>query len=169
MEECEALSTKLGIMVNGQFKCFGNVQHLKNKYGNGYTLILKCKSSNEKEADIKNLEDFVREKIHFSKLKDKQEETLFYQIEYDTAMIAQMEKPETKIVLQTIAELFTILEENKEQLKLETYSLSQTTLENIFIAFAREQNEKDFGKKKKHSRYEELEEGEDEEQQTLRF
>ena len=45
MEESEALSTRLGIMVNGQFKCLGSIQHLKNKYGKGYTLIIKCKYS----------------------------------------------------------------------------------------------------------------------------
>ena len=31
MEECEALCTRLAIMVKGQFKCLGSVQHLKNK------------------------------------------------------------------------------------------------------------------------------------------
>ena len=33
MEEAEALSTKLGIMVSGQLKCFGSTQHIKNKFG----------------------------------------------------------------------------------------------------------------------------------------
>ena len=32
MEECEALCTRIAIMVNGQFKCLGSIQHLKNKY-----------------------------------------------------------------------------------------------------------------------------------------
>lgn len=31
MEECEALCTRLAIMVNGSFKCLGSTQHLKNK------------------------------------------------------------------------------------------------------------------------------------------
>ena len=31
MEECEALCTRLAIMVNGSFRCLGSVQHLKNK------------------------------------------------------------------------------------------------------------------------------------------
>ena len=31
MEECEALCTRLAIMVNGQLKCLGSIQHLKNK------------------------------------------------------------------------------------------------------------------------------------------
>ena len=29
MEEAEALSTKIGIMARGEFKCFGSTQHLK--------------------------------------------------------------------------------------------------------------------------------------------
>ena len=31
MEECEALCTRLAIMVNGSFKCLGGIQTLKNK------------------------------------------------------------------------------------------------------------------------------------------
>eukprot|EP00058_Branchiostoma_floridae_P014356 XP_002599844.1 hypothetical protein BRAFLDRAFT_95534 [Branchiostoma floridae] len=30
MEECEALCTRLAIMVNGEFKCLGSIQHLKS-------------------------------------------------------------------------------------------------------------------------------------------
>lgn len=35
MEECEALCTRMAIMVNGRFRCLGSVQHLKNRYGGG--------------------------------------------------------------------------------------------------------------------------------------
>ena len=31
MEECEALCTRMAIMVNGRFRCLGSVQHLKNR------------------------------------------------------------------------------------------------------------------------------------------
>jgi hypothetical protein len=41
--------------------------------------------------------------------------------------------------IQSIAELFTLIETNKEMLKLETYSLSQTSLEQVFLSFARHQ------------------------------
>ena len=40
MEECENLCTKLGIMVSGQFQCFGNIQYLKSKYGRGYSRLI---------------------------------------------------------------------------------------------------------------------------------
>lgn len=45
MEECEALCTRLAIMVNGHFKCLGSTQHLKNKFAKGYTLIVKIKKT----------------------------------------------------------------------------------------------------------------------------
>ncbi|XP_048579731.1 phospholipid-transporting ATPase ABCA3 isoform X2 [Nematostella vectensis] len=44
MEECEALCTRLAIMVNGQFKCVGSAQHLKSRFGMGYTLMLKVEA-----------------------------------------------------------------------------------------------------------------------------
>lgn len=65
MDECEALSDRLGIMVNGQFKCIGSVQNLKNKYGKGYTLILKCKNYEDKDRVM----NFIQTKIKFANLK----------------------------------------------------------------------------------------------------
>lgn len=41
MEEAEALGTKLAIMVDGQFKCFGRAQHIKDKFGSGFTITMK--------------------------------------------------------------------------------------------------------------------------------
>ena len=41
MEEAEALSTKLAIMVEGRIQCIGPVQALKSKYGKGFELEAK--------------------------------------------------------------------------------------------------------------------------------
>ena len=51
MEEAEALSTKMGIMVAGEFKCFGSSQHIKDKFGTGYELELKIRSLTEQVVD----------------------------------------------------------------------------------------------------------------------
>jgi len=54
MEEAEALCPKIGIMVNGKFRCFGSAQHLKNKYGVGYELEVKFKDIDQKQlTDMK--------------------------------------------------------------------------------------------------------------------
>ena len=49
MEEAEALSTRLGIMVKGNFKCIGTIQHLKNKFGEGYEVEIKIKIPTREE------------------------------------------------------------------------------------------------------------------------
>lgn len=51
MEEAEALCTKMGIMVNGQFKCYGSSQHIKNKFGTGYEIEVKIRSQTEQEIN----------------------------------------------------------------------------------------------------------------------
>ncbi|XP_065840591.1 phospholipid-transporting ATPase ABCA1-like [Oscarella lobularis] len=40
MKECEALCTRLGILVNGRFKCLASIQHLKNRFGGGFSLTV---------------------------------------------------------------------------------------------------------------------------------
>ena len=65
MEEAEALSTKMGIMVRGGiFRCFGSSQHIKNKYGTGYEIQLKIRKTNFRDLDdIKNLCKFGKDDI----------------------------------------------------------------------------------------------------------
>lgn len=41
MEECEALCTRLAIMVSGEFKCLGSAQYLKNQFSKGFILTIK--------------------------------------------------------------------------------------------------------------------------------
>lgn len=51
LEEAEALATKMGIMVDGVFKCFGSSQHIKDKFGTGYEIELKIKTPGEKDTN----------------------------------------------------------------------------------------------------------------------
>lgn len=47
-------------MVNGEFKCIGSTQHLKNKFSEGFFLTIKLErdnssgSSDEPIAEVKN-------------------------------------------------------------------------------------------------------------------
>merc|ERR1712176_1287147 len=50
MEEAEALSTKLGIMVRGGvFRCMGSSQYIKNKFGIGYEVQVNVKKGSYQE------------------------------------------------------------------------------------------------------------------------
>lgn len=47
MDECESLCGRIAIMVNGSFQCLGSSQHLKAKFGQGFTVVMKMKTSDE--------------------------------------------------------------------------------------------------------------------------
>lgn len=64
MEECEALCTRLAIMVNGEFKCLGSTQHLKNKFSKGYLLVIQMRNRNTdyndtSRRDVAKVKSFV--------------------------------------------------------------------------------------------------------------
>lgn len=40
MEECEALCSRLTVMVNGRLFCLGPLQHLKNKFSQGILVYM---------------------------------------------------------------------------------------------------------------------------------
>ena len=127
MEECEALCTRLAIMVNGQFKCLGSTQHLKSKFGEGYTLIARIGVSmdeQEMEGRTQSLMDFIRESFPGSSLKDLHHGYVHYQV------------PDSEL---TWAHVFGTLEQAKDTYHIEDYSVSQTTLEQVFLNFARAQ------------------------------
>jgi ABC-type multidrug transport system ATPase subunit len=59
MEECEALCTRVSMMVNGRMKCMGSIQHIKQKFGEGYRLTLKLRSGTALTVDKQRLEKVV--------------------------------------------------------------------------------------------------------------
>ena len=56
MDEAEALSTKMGIMVKGgTFKCFGSAQHIKNKFGTGF--VNEPEGSEKEISKVKTIQN----------------------------------------------------------------------------------------------------------------
>ncbi|KAL7979133.1 hypothetical protein Chor_015157 [Crotalus horridus] len=94
MEECEALCTRLAIMVNGQFKCLGSPQHLKSKFGK-------------------------------SILKHEHQGMVHYHLTNKNLSWAQV---------------FGTLEKAKAKYCIEDYSVSQISLEQVFMSFTRFQH-----------------------------
>ena len=68
MEECEILCERLSIMVNGRLRCLGSCQHLKNVYGNGYSIRLRFKKDRQ-DKDIANASRFLLKNVPEAVLK----------------------------------------------------------------------------------------------------
>ncbi|CAG9761787.1 unnamed protein product [Ceutorhynchus assimilis] len=124
MEECEALCTRLAVMVNGNFKCLGSTQHLKNKFAEGYTLTIKIKRVEGSHLPTEPVEAFVRQQFVGASLREKHDELL-------TFYITDKSMPWSR--------MFGILEEAKKRqdLNIEDYSLGQSSLEQVFLTFTK--------------------------------
>ncbi|XP_007906223.1 phospholipid-transporting ATPase ABCA1 [Callorhinchus milii] len=125
MEECEALCNRMAIMVNGQFKCLGSIQHLKSRFGDGYTMSVRVGGD---LLDLRSVEDFVQSSFPNSVLKEKHHNILQYQL------------PSSE---NSLAKIFSTFTNNKERLNIEDYTVSQTTLDQVFVNFAKDQIEID--------------------------
>ncbi|XP_027890739.1 ATP-binding cassette sub-family A member 2 isoform X3 [Xiphophorus couchianus] len=122
MEECEALCTRLGIMVNGRFKCLGSIQHLKNRFGDGYMITVRTKSS----GNVKEVVRFFNRNFPEAVLKERHPTKVQYQLKSESISLAQV---------------FSKMEQVVEVLGIEDYSVSQTTLDNVFVNFAKKQSD----------------------------
>ncbi|XP_048851974.1 phospholipid-transporting ATPase ABCA1-like [Brienomyrus brachyistius] len=127
MEECEALCTRIAIMVNGRFRCLGSVQHLKNRFGDGYTIVLRVSGP---EPDLQPVMEFVEKELPGSVLKETHRSMLQYQLPSSLASLAR---------------IFDVLCRNKQRLQIEDYSVSQTTLDQVFVNFAKDQSDENHG------------------------
>uniref|UniRef100_A0A8C2KS13 ATP-binding cassette, sub-family A (ABC1), member 4a n=1 Tax=Cyprinus carpio TaxID=7962 RepID=A0A8C2KS13_CYPCA len=127
MEECEALCTRLAIMVNGTFKCLGTIQHLKYKFGDGYVVTMKIRAAKEGTVpDLNPAEAFMESTFPGCIQREKHYNTLQYEI-----------------ASSSLAKIFQLVLANKEMLNIEDYSVSQTTLDQVFVNFAKQQSGED--------------------------
>ncbi|CAC5402030.1 ABCA2 [Mytilus coruscus] len=125
MEECEALCSRLAIMVNGNFRCLGSIQHLKNRFGDGYTFSIRLKGPNY-ERSKQMVENYIRRNLADAVLKEHHFNMLQYGIGIDQV---------------TVGDIFRKMEEIEKDMDIEDYSVSQNTLDNVFINFVKQQVE----------------------------
>uniref|UniRef100_A0A4W6D9H3 P-type phospholipid transporter n=1 Tax=Lates calcarifer TaxID=8187 RepID=A0A4W6D9H3_LATCA len=125
MEECEALCTRMAIMVNGRFQCLGSVQHLKNRFGDGYTIILRLADTNPDSCPISS---YMTNAFPSIELKERHQNVLQYQLPSHSCCLARV---------------FDALANNHEELGIIDFSVSQTTLDQVFVNFAKEQTDDD--------------------------
>uniref|UniRef100_A0A671U5T1 ATP binding cassette subfamily A member 12 n=1 Tax=Sparus aurata TaxID=8175 RepID=A0A671U5T1_SPAAU len=118
MEECEALCSRLAIMVKGQFCCLGSLQHIKNRFGSGFTVKMYLA---EASCDTEAITGFMQRRFPSTYLKDQHSTMVEYHV---------------PVAPGGVADIFNQLESNKNALQIKHFSVSQTTLDEVFINFA---------------------------------
>ena len=125
MEECDALCTKIVIMVNGHLVCLGSPQHLKSKFGHGYTLFCRMALNQAGVvASSEKLSEYITSTFPNTTVFESSEGYVDYQIPDDNAKLGQ---------------IFGVMERAKAEYEVEDYSVHQTTLEQIFLTFTQNQ------------------------------
>ncbi|XP_059720093.1 cholesterol transporter ABCA5 isoform X1 [Haemorhous mexicanus] len=128
MEEADAVCDRVAILVSGQLRCIGTVQHLKSKFGRGYFLEMKLRET----ADVQQVEYLQSQILHIFPNANRQE---------SFASILAYKIPKEDV--QSLSHSFSKLEEVKHAFNIEDYSFSQATLEQVFVELAKEQEEED--------------------------
>eukprot|EP00730_Choanoeca_flexa_P004806 TRINITY_DN11805_c0_g1_i4.p1 TRINITY_DN11805_c0_g1~~TRINITY_DN11805_c0_g1_i4.p1 ORF type:complete len:176 (+),score=24.38 TRINITY_DN11805_c0_g1_i4:32-529(+) len=118
MEEAEALCTSIGILVSGRLRCYGTVQHLVDAYGTGYTLEIMLESKEQ----VDSFQSWLRSKLPSARLEEQFETRLVYDLPIRSAQVGSV---------------FTLLEQQARMQGMHDYGLSQSTLEQVFLRFAR--------------------------------
>ncbi|XP_030778425.1 ATP-binding cassette sub-family A member 9 isoform X3 [Rhinopithecus roxellana] len=121
MAEAEAVCDRVAIMVSGRLRCIGSIQHLKSKFGKDYLLEMKVKNLAQVEplhAEILRLFPQAARQERFSFL-------MVYKLPVED--------------VRPLSQAFFKLEIVKQSFDLEEYSLSQSTLEQVFLELAKEQ------------------------------
>lgn len=106
-------------MVNGQFQCIGSPQHLKSRFGQGYTLIARVR---DMRAETSELRQYIE--TNFSDVILKEDHLGLVRYEVHNA---------------SLASIFSVMEAAPAELDMDDYSVTQATLEQVFLDFANRQ------------------------------
>lgn len=154
MEEADAVCARIGIVTNGVMQCVGNSQHLKNRFGSGFSIVTTLHPrnalgepvcvANAQSDDEATMLQLAIESPQAVECTQRAAQAL------DSAMIEMFGKRECELKevlglqrryavtqLPALSFAFRSLEQRKQELGIANYSVSQmTSLEQIFINFA---------------------------------
>ncbi|KAI4949964.1 hypothetical protein J4E86_007919 [Alternaria arbusti] len=178
MEEADKLATRVGIMKR-KMLALGTVSDLGQQYGDAWVVQLVLKSAPETtEKEMEAVKQWVQRKIpgvqldkwgsrggghgqlRFKVLKAASPESTASPAHLDNAQDGKVTEAEVHPIntsssaasasdLGGIPGLIQLLESNRQELGLEYYSVSPTTLDEVFLRVVGEEEEETSGKKPK--------------------
>ena len=120
MEEAAALGDEISVMKKGQIVAFGDAVSLKNHYGCPYRI-----NFNVGKEDVEKTKEMINLYIKEYKVLD----------ENAGSLVIEVEKTSDKMI-----ELLDVLENGKDVGYIQSFGVSQGTLEDVFIKLMRVEN-----------------------------
>ena len=135
MDEADILADRKAIMSEGTLKCFGTSLFLKNKFGVGYHMTMVL----EPQADLSTIRNLIE-----SEVPGARENRLFGRELSYVLPRSQLDK---------FPDLFAAMEKNKSETSgdgIDSYGVSMTTLEEIFLKLGQEEEAKKLEEENKN-------------------
>ncbi|KAJ3126209.1 hypothetical protein HK098_007765 [Nowakowskiella sp. JEL0407] len=147
LEEIDALSSNISIMINGKLKCIGTSQHLKSRFGQHFILELVIPRQNG-NSDSSKYDKLVQTKFSNALRSDSFDAVYRWNILVtDVKATLPNGEPSTYHVEEqfrskiSLSKVFRWLENLKLSGDIEGYSFAQPTLEQVFLKIAKNQKE----------------------------
>ncbi|XP_061720789.1 phospholipid-transporting ATPase ABCA7-like [Cydia pomonella] len=126
LDEMEALCHRIAIMSGGELRALGSAAALKAEHAQGYSVVFKLSHAQDVTDGVSKLDEFKGElNTRFScELQDQHQSMLSYHVKDSLRY----------------SELFSQLENLREKFPsiVEDYTVTETTLEEVFLALAKE-------------------------------
>ena len=134
MEEADALAHRAGILA-GQLLTIGSVEHLRKLCGDVYHVHLVTASAPYTSlGEIARLKSWIRESFPAAEIDDK---AYCGQIRFSVPMMSRHQ------VETGVGQLFRFLDANQEALGVKSYSIRQTTMDEVFVKIVRSREGQD--------------------------
>ena len=116
MEEADVLCSPIGIMAGGTLRAIGTQLYLKSRFGDGFKVTLNC--SDESEQRLMGVHAFVRSLSSNAQFVSRFGLHLTYTV---------------PLAGGDVAEIFNQMETQKRALGIEEWSVTQSSLEEVFV------------------------------------
>jgi ATP-binding cassette subfamily A (ABC1) protein 3 len=135
MDEAESLCDKIAIMVKGKFVCYGSPEQLKQKYGQGYKIIVKSYPMINHQL----VNDYVLERLPYCKNEMLIDERS--QMDENADLIYKIEgyKRGQNDPKMKLSNIFTVMNELKDQKIISDYKITRSSLEQVLNHFQTEE------------------------------
>ncbi|KFQ26266.1 ATP-binding cassette sub-family A member 9, partial [Mesitornis unicolor] len=126
LEEAAAVCDRVAILVSGQLRYIGSLEDLKSKFGTSYHLEVKMTDLGQSDA----LHAEILRLFPHAARQERTSSLLIYKLPVEDAL--------------PLSRSFSKLEAAKQNFRLEEYSLSLHTLQQVFIDLTRDPEEYDL-------------------------
>ncbi|NXT23059.1 ABCAA protein, partial [Syrrhaptes paradoxus] len=126
LEEAAAMCDRVAILVSGQLRYIGSLEDLKSKFGTSYHLEVKMTDTRQSDA----LHTEILQLFPHAARQERTSSLLTYKIPMEDAL--------------PLSKSFSKLEAAKRNFRLEEYSLSLHSLQQVFVDLTRDLEERDL-------------------------